>query len=316
MARYLPGERHHLGVRSAQPPTSYLFQNNRDGTFTDVTQKGRSDPLGVGQACCVGDSTTTASTDLFVTCWGRNVLYRNNGDGTFTDVSEKAGVAGSRGAGARAAAFSITIATARRPVRCELCQLRSGQARHGPASRLSAAIMTSPFRAAHWASPAGRTSCIAIAVTAPSRTCRSLGESPDRADRRHGLRRRELAAHRLVRHGACGRGLRQRWLARTSYVACDNAPSLLYRNNRDGTFREVAVPAGCAFDEDGVPCRHGRGVGDYDGDGRLTSSGRSSGQAPTLYRNYGEGFVDSASSGARGRSQIRRLRPRFPRLRQ
>jgi hypothetical protein len=53
-------------------------------------------------------------------------------------------------------------------------------------------------------------------------------------------------------------------------VACDSAPSLLYRNNHDGTFREIAVPAGCAFDENGVALAGmGVGVGDYDGDGWL-----------------------------------------------
>ena len=49
------------------------------------------------------------------------------------------------------------------------------------------------------------------------------------------------------------------------YVACDSAPSLLYRNNHDGTFREIAVPAGAAFDESGAALSGmGVGVGDYD----------------------------------------------------
>src|SRR6185295_3209479 len=76
-------------------PTSYLFKNNRDGTFTDVTRKAGLTRSGWGQACCVGDYDNDGVDDLFVTYWGRNVLYHNNGDGTFTDVTEKAGVAGS-----------------------------------------------------------------------------------------------------------------------------------------------------------------------------------------------------------------------------
>src|SRR5207247_2608588 len=59
-------------------PRSYLFHNNRDGTFTDVTDKAGLLHSGWGQGCCVGD-------------------YDNNGYGTFTDVSEKAGVAGRPG---------------------------------------------------------------------------------------------------------------------------------------------------------------------------------------------------------------------------
>ena len=76
-------------------PTSYLFHNNRDGTFTDVTEKARLTRSGWGQGCCVGDYDNDGFDDLFVTYLGRNVLYHNNGDGTFTDVSEQAGVAGS-----------------------------------------------------------------------------------------------------------------------------------------------------------------------------------------------------------------------------
>src|SRR5215470_11168628 len=78
-------------------PTSYLFHNNRDGTFTDVTKKAGLTRSGWGQACCVGDYNNDGNDDLFVSYWGRNVLYHNNGDGTFTDVSEKAGLAGSEG---------------------------------------------------------------------------------------------------------------------------------------------------------------------------------------------------------------------------
>ena len=76
----------------ARQPKSFLFRNNRDGTFTDVTAKAGLTHSGWGQACCVGDFDNDGWDDLFVSYWGRNVLYRNNGDGTFTDVTRAAGI--------------------------------------------------------------------------------------------------------------------------------------------------------------------------------------------------------------------------------
>src|SRR5258708_39337569 len=82
------------GFPSGHEPTSHLFKNNRDSTFTDVTAKAGLLHSGWGQAVCIGDYDNDGFDDLFVTYFGKNVLYHNNGNGTFTDVSEKTGVAG------------------------------------------------------------------------------------------------------------------------------------------------------------------------------------------------------------------------------
>src|SRR5206468_10531434 len=81
------------------------------------------------------------------------------------------------------------------------------------------------------------------------------------------------------------------------YVACDSAPSLLYRNNHDGTFREIAVSAGCALDEDGVALSGmGVAVGDYDRDGWMDIARTNfSEQMTTLYHNYGNAAFEDAS---------------------
>src|SRR5262245_40592123 len=76
---------------SAQP-TSKLYRNNGDGTFTAVTVKAGLARSGFGQGCAVGDFDNDGFDDLVVTYLGDTVLYRNNGDGTFTDVTEKAGI--------------------------------------------------------------------------------------------------------------------------------------------------------------------------------------------------------------------------------
>jgi hypothetical protein len=75
------------------PLRNALYRNNRDGTFTDVTEKARVTGGGYGQGVAVGDYDGDGFPDLYVTQYGRSILYHNNGDGTFTDVTEKAGVA-------------------------------------------------------------------------------------------------------------------------------------------------------------------------------------------------------------------------------
>ena len=75
------------------PLRNALYRNNRDGTFTDVTEKAGVRGGGYGQGVAVGDYDGDGFPDLYVTQYGRSILYHNNGDGTFTDVTEKAGVA-------------------------------------------------------------------------------------------------------------------------------------------------------------------------------------------------------------------------------
>jgi hypothetical protein len=75
------------------PLRNALYRNNRDGTFTDVTEKAGVAAGGFGQGVAVGDYDGDSFPDLYVTQYGKSILYHNNGDGTFADVTEKAGVA-------------------------------------------------------------------------------------------------------------------------------------------------------------------------------------------------------------------------------
>ena len=84
------------GFTSKTPPTNKLYHNNRDNTFTDVTDTAGVGDTGYGGGCAVGDYDNDGNLDLYVTNFGKNVLYRNNGDGTFTDVTQRSGVGESR----------------------------------------------------------------------------------------------------------------------------------------------------------------------------------------------------------------------------
>ena len=79
---------------AAAKPTSHLYHNNHDGTFTDVTAAAGLTGTGWAQGVCVGDYDNDGYDDLYVTYWGKNRLYHNQRNGTFKEVAEQAGVAG------------------------------------------------------------------------------------------------------------------------------------------------------------------------------------------------------------------------------
>jgi hypothetical protein len=78
--------------KPAKPVRSALYKNNRDGTFTEVTEKAGVAGNIFGMGVAVGDYDNDGYPDMFVSAYGRPILYHNNGDGTFTDVSENAGL--------------------------------------------------------------------------------------------------------------------------------------------------------------------------------------------------------------------------------
>ena len=280
----------------AHKPTSYLFRNNRDGTFTDVTRKAGLTHSGWGQACCAGDYDNDGFDDLFVSYWGRNVLYHNNGDGTFTDVSEKAGVAGSEkrwGAGC-----------------CFLDYDRDGRLDLFVANYVT-------FDPAAVPRPGDSPYCRYGQIPVPcgpqgfsggtNLLYRNRGDGTfEDVSEKSGIANPHGAAMRFVGEnwrpvGSYGMGAAAADFDNDGwpdiYVACDTAPSLLYHNNRDGTFREVGVAAGAAFDENGIALSGmGAGIADLDGDGWLDIVRTNfTDQITMLYCNNGDGTFHDAS---------------------
>lgn len=80
----------------AHLPRNTLYQNNGDGTFTDITLKAGVGDAGYGVGCAAADVNDDGYPEIYVTNYGSNRLYHNNGDGTFTDVTQKAGVGDER----------------------------------------------------------------------------------------------------------------------------------------------------------------------------------------------------------------------------
>jgi enediyne biosynthesis protein E4 len=282
---------------ASKNPTSYLFRNNRDGTFTDVTEKAGLTHSGWGQGCCVGDYDNDGFDDLFVTYWGQNVLYHNNGDGTFKDVTETACLAqtGTRwGAGCcfldfdRDGHLDLFVANyvnldperAPRPGQTIYCRYNDIAVPCGPQGFSGGTNLLYRNRGNGTFEDVSEKSGIANPRGLPSPVF------VDRNWRPTGSYGMGVAAADFDNDG---------WP--DIYVACDSAPSLLYRNAHNGTFREIGVQAGCAFDENGAALSGmGVGVADYDADGWLDIVRTNfSDQLTTLYRNNGDGTFRDAS---------------------
>lgn len=270
---------------SGSLPTSHLYHNNHDGTFTDVTQKAGLTHTGWGQGVCVGDYDNDGFEDLYVTYYGKNVLYHNNGDGTFNDVSEKAGVSGSGKSWGNGCAF--------------LDYDRDGHPDLFVSNYVDFDLSTAP-------KPGDRPSCIWKGAPV---MCGPRGLPPAKNILYHNRGDGTFEDVSAKSHVDKADGHYSLSVSTLDYdndgwpdifVACDSTASILYHNNRDGTFTDVAIVAGAAFNEDGrAQAGMGSTIADYNGDGRLDIFKTNfSDDTATLYRNNGDGTFDDVTYAA------------------
>jgi hypothetical protein len=267
------------------PPeaTNRLYKNNRDGSFTDVTEKAGLRAAGWANGVCIADYNNDGFDDIFCTYFGQNRLYRNNGDGTFTDVTKQAGL------------------------------WEEGPARWG-----AGCAFVDYNRDGHldlFVSNYIRFSLEHAPVPGESSTCNWKGIPVNCGPR--GL---PTGRHSLYRNNGDGTFTdvtKQAGIAGATesygmtvvaadfdedgwpdiFVACDSTPSLLFMNNHDGTFREEGVMRGVALSDDGMEqAGMGVGIGDYNLDGHLDLfKTHFIGDTSGFYRNDGKGNFDEVT---------------------
>jgi enediyne biosynthesis protein E4 len=282
------GSRFDVTWSPGHTPTSHLYKNNRDGTFTDVTEKSGLARSGWQTGVCVGDYDNDGWDDLFCCFWGHNILFHNNGDGTFSDVTRKARLYEEQvrwGSGCTWLDYDrdglldlfvchyikldpATIPTAGHETLCQwkgipvMCGPRglpgdtnvlyhnNGDGTFTDVSEKSGILKTGPR----------------YSITPVSYDFDNDGW-PD------------------------------------IYIAVDSEPSILLHNNHDGTFTDIAVLAGCAYSDNGhEQAGMGIAVADYDCDGWLDIFKTNfADDTCNLYRNNGDGtFTDDTFASGIG----------------
>jgi enediyne biosynthesis protein E4 len=266
------------------PPgtTNRLYKNNRDGTFADVTAKAGLTSTGWASGVTVGDYDNDGFEDLFITCYGHNILYHNNGDGTFSDVTERAQLSYSStryGSGCAwvdydrdghldlfvANYLKTTLEQLPKPGENPDCTWKGVAVNCGPRGLPTGFVQLFHNNSDGTFTDVSKSSGITAASGSYPMTVVPADYDNDG------------------------------WP--DIYVACDSTPSWMFRNQKDGTFKEEGLELGVALSEDGLEqAGMGIGLGDYDLDGNLDIFKTNfADDTSVLYHNDGKGNFDDVT---------------------
>jgi hypothetical protein len=271
---------------SGKAPTTHLFKNNRDGTFTDVTEKSGIGRSGWQTGVCVGDYDNDGWDDIFCTFWGHNILFHNNGNGTFSDVTAKAGLAQEHGRWGTGCSFLDYDRDGHLDL--FVCNFVKLDPDHPPS------VDNASF--CQWKGVP--TMCGPRGLPGDTNILyhnNGDGTFTDVSQKAGILKPGPRYSITSVSYDFDNDG----WP--DIYVAVDSEPSIFFKNNHDGTFTDIAVMAGCAYNDDGhEQAGMGIGVADYDCDGWFDIFKTNfADDTSNLYHNNGDGtFTDlSFNSG-------------------
>jgi enediyne biosynthesis protein E4 len=284
-SRLLEGQRAEDPAVAAAGPTTRLYRNQHDGTFKDITATSGLGLTVWASSVCGGDYDNDGRLDLLITSFGRNRLFRSVGGARFDDVTAALGlpVEGPPrwGSGCSFLDFDrdgrldlfvsnyllFELATATEPGQGVNCLWKGIPVNCGPKGLPTDTNVL--YR---------NTGSGFVDVSVPSGIAR--------VTRRYSMT--ALAAD-FDEDG---------WT--DIYVASDSTAAILYRNNHDGTFTDVAVPSGAALSENGMAqAGMGAATGDINGDGRLDLfKTHFADDIPALYRASGKGMFEDIATAA------------------